>query len=481
MFGGAAALAGGSLLAVALIWGYAVQPTLPRGMTVAGRAVGDLTPAELREQLAQAEARLGRREAQWASPAADVPAGAMTLGALGLRTSAEQIAAEAEALAAGPWWQRAARRWQLRDRSYAIGIAFDRDAFGAAVEAAWPEVEARRPTDARRVITPGDAVAYEPGQSVRRIDSEAMREQLTSRLSGDVWGEAAAADTPLQLALPLRTVEPEVTVKSLKAQGVERKITEFTTIYPGSSTGRIHNIRVTAETVHDTLLAPDEVFDYGKVIQETTRRVGYKNAPVIFNGKFVPGIGGGICQVSTTLYNAVLRVGLEVVERRNHSLPVRYAPLGQDATFSGGYINFRFRNSTGHHLLIRTVATDTAITVKLFGTLPKGTSYVIESKVVKTLEPPVQYVRSGSAGWQTLQAGKPGYIVDTYRYTRQNGVVTGKERISRDTYRPSPSVVTVPPGAQIPRERSTPSPEPMLEDGVFGPILEDGVYGPVFP
>ena len=108
-------------------------------------------------------------------------------------------------------------------------------------------------------------------------------------------------------------------------------------------------------------MAPGETFDYSKIIAQTEAKFGYKEAPVILNGNLVPGIGGGICQVSTTLYNAVLRSGLEIVERRNHSLPVSYVTLGQDATFANGYINFKFRNNTDAYLWIRTITTDPAL------------------------------------------------------------------------------------------------------------------------
>src|SRR5690606_20121148 len=105
----------------------------------------------------------------------------------------------------------------------------------------------------------------------------------------------------------------------------------------------------------------------------------YREAPVILNGKLVPGIGCGICQVSSTLYNAVLRSGLEIVERRNHSLPVAYLPIGQDATYAGGAINFRFKNTTGKHLIIRTEVKDRELIVKLFGTMPDNVRYDVES------------------------------------------------------------------------------------------------------
>ncbi|MDF2961211.1 MAG: VanW family protein, partial [Paenibacillus sp.] len=200
--------------------------------------------------------------------------------------------------------------------------------------------------------------------------------------------------------------------------------------------------------------------------------------PVILNGKLVPGIGGGICQVSSTLYNAVLRAGLHIVERRNHSLPVSYVPLGQDATFASGYINFKFRNSTDHHLLIRTATDDQKITVKLFGQIPSDLTYTIESKTIETLPIPIKYVVNPTlpnGKQQKINEGKPGYIVETFRYKIKNGVTISQERISRDTYSAQPTVIARNENG-IPEGEAAPAPSRQPQ----APLIEDGIKGPVF-
>ena len=198
------------------------------------------------------------------------------------------------------------------------------------------------------------------------------------------------------------------------------------------------------------MMKPGDVFDYGEIIRLTERETGYREAPVILNGKLTPGIGGGICQVSSTLYNAVLRAGLEIVERRSHSLPVSYLPKGQDATYAEGYINFRFRNTSGKHLIIQSVVRDGLLTVKLFGTLPKNVRYEIRSQTIRTL-PPEEETKSSPllAPGQRIQLmpGRNGYIVDTYRIKYVNGVFQSRVRLSRDTYKSQPSVVEVGPSA----------------------------------
>jgi hypothetical protein len=151
-------------------------------------------------------------------------------------------------------------------------------------------------------------------------------------------------------------------------------------------------------------------------------------------------------------------------------------PLGQDATYANGYINFMFTNSSEHHLLIRTESDGNRVTVKLFGTMPESVTYEIESNILQTLEPPVKYVRNPTlqVGAQTvLQQGKPGYVVETFRIRKENGAVTSKERLSQDKYQPQPALIAV--------HGSDAAPDKDGPPGGSRSIIEDGVSGPVFP
>lgn len=275
----------------------------------------------------------------------------------------------------------------------------------------------------------------------------------------------------LQIALPIYEEAPPVTVKSLQAQGIERKIIEFSTPIIDASAGRLHNVKAPAAVIQDMLLKPGEIFDYAKVVEQAEKQFGFQESKVILNGKLVNGVGGGICQVSTTLYNAALLSGLEIVERRNHTLPISYAPIGLDATFSSGWINFRFRNSTGAYLLIRTETTKAKFTVKLFGRMPGDMSYEVETRKLKEIPPGVQYVSNPQLKANErvkLVDGKPGYVVETYRITKKNGTVIARDKISRDHYAPQPTIIAV---------KKASSSQPAKPDKAK---VEDGVKGPVY-
>jgi len=516
----------GLALAAGMTW-YGLQRTLPAGMTVSGWSVGGLEAGQFESRL---EERLERVREKSVAMTASLPKGGGTatrsakLGELGLVTNASALAAEVERLFDGAPWQRALLRWQWRGRALTLEAGLDAKALAETTKKVWPELYATWPVDARRTILAGDRVAYTPEVPATRPDEAKLHAAALAALGGagaaaagpgaaaDAGGEAGASATangasaseaaeagglvplpealradgrllsegPLAVAVPVVKVQPKVTVASLKAQGIERLISSFSTSFASSKAGRKYNVSKTAAVVHDRLMAPGDVFDYATIIKETEEKFGFREAPVILNGKMVPGIGGGICQVSTTLYNAVLRAGLEIVERRNHSLPVSYAPLGQDATFAEGYINFKFRNSTDKYILIRTSSEGGRLTVKLFGSLDAGVSYEIKSVTLREIDPPTKYVKNASLPKGTvklLQRGKPGYVVETYRYKKVNGRVVDKERISKDTYKAQPSLYASNAGGTGDDHKHDARDEMIVEDGVLAPVFDAPAEG----
>ncbi|WP_059105758.1 VanW family protein [Shouchella shacheensis] len=152
--------------------------------------------------------------------------------------------------------------------------------------------------------------------------------------------------------LPLDTTEPNVSVESL--EGVENEtIGAFQTAFNTGIKGRAENIQLSTDSIHQTVLGPGDTFSFHQTVGQATAERGYKEASVIIDGEFTDGLGGGICQTSTTLYNAVMEAGLEVVERHPHSLPVGYVPEGSDAMVSWGWADFRFKNTLDVPVLIQ--------------------------------------------------------------------------------------------------------------------------------
>ncbi|HVN67401.1 MAG TPA: VanW family protein, partial [Candidatus Sulfotelmatobacter sp.] len=166
--------------------------------------------------------------------------------------------------------------------------------------------------------------------------------------------------------------KPAVREKELRANPPVRRLASFTTYYgQHDSPNRIHNIRLVASWIDSTLLMPGAKFSVADVLGEVTPERGFKEAFVIVKGELVPLLGGGSCQIATTLYNAAQLADLKILQRRNHSMYFNIYPLGRDAGVYPGQLDLRFENDTGYPILIKSVATNRRLSFRLYGT-PSG-------------------------------------------------------------------------------------------------------------
>ncbi len=146
----------------------------------------------------------------------------------------------------------------------------------------------------------------------------------------------------------------------------ETAIASFSTVIGDNSAGRLTNIRITCGIINGTVINPNETFSFNEIVGKPTAERGYQEAKIIVDHKTETGIGGGNCQVSSTLYNAVLAVpSLTVVERSEHGKEVGYVPKGKDAAVSYGSLDFKFKNSTGHKIKINIGTDDKNITATI--------------------------------------------------------------------------------------------------------------------
>jgi len=193
------------------------------------------------------------------------------------------------------------------------------------------------------------------------------------------------------------------------------------------------------------ILAPGQVFSFNQVVGPRTKDRGYDEADVILNNQLVPDIGGGVCQVSTTFYNAVLRANLEIMERHPHSLLIRYVEPGLDAAVAFGTKDFSFRNNTSGHLLIKSSAHYGTVTFKIFG-LAEARQKVILKSIREREIPPKTIYRNDPyvpRGEYILEKnGSPGIHIRVDRYIyANNGQLISKDIVSRDYYPPIDRVI----------------------------------------
>ncbi|MDR1329023.1 MAG: VanW family protein [Oscillospiraceae bacterium] len=259
----------------------------------------------------------------------------------------------------------------------------------------------------------------------------------------------ALAETGETVSIPLIITEPEMTSEMLRGTLFRDVLAERETYIDGSS-NRLTNITLASEAINGTVLGPGEEFSYNGIVGERTAAGGYKSAGAYVGGRTVQEIGGGICQVSSTIYDCVLHADLAVTDRRNHQFIVTYLPVGNDATVNWGTTDFKFKNSTDYPLRVETTVSGRTLSVKLIGTkLDRGyvkiESETISTKDYKTVEIEDESIEPGATKVDT--AGHYGYVVDTYKYRYdENDTLLGKEYVSRSTYNAQNRIILVPVG-----------------------------------
>lgn len=245
--------------------------------------------------------------------------------------------------------------------------------------------------------------------------------------------------------IPLKITKPKVRTKDLGDKIFKQTLSKYTTIYDAGNTSRASNIALACKTINETIIQPGETFSYNKVLGNTTKEKGYKLGGAYVGGKVVQAYGGGICQVSTTLYNSVLYANLEIVERYNHSYAVSYVPAGRDATVSYGGKDFKFKNNRNYPIKIVANAKNGVVNISLKG-IKEDKEYDIEisSSVLSTtpFETTYQDNNTLAEGKQKIiQKGHNGYKSKAYKIVKYNGKVISKTLLSSDTYKPMNRII----------------------------------------
>lgn len=238
--------------------------------------------------------------------------------------------------------------------------------------------------------------------------------------------------------IQLEIINPAITISDLGAEAFPDQLSTYTTRYDASLTNRTTNLQLAVNAINEVVLLPGEIFSYNQTLGPRTVEAGYKNASIYYAGSVVDGIGGGICQISTTLYNAALMSGLNIVERQNHQFTTSYAAAGRDATVYYGVTDFQFENTRDYPIKIVASLNSGIATVSIYG-IATDTEYTysFSSKVIATIPYTVQYEEDSTVavGTETVtQNGVNGQKVETYMTKSLDGVVVETVLLSTDTY-----------------------------------------------
>ena len=216
--------------------------------------------------------------------------------------------------------------------------------------------------------------------------------------------------------IKLTITKPKVTISQIGSEAFPDQLSIFTTRYDVSDVNRTTNLRIACQKINGKVVMPGEIFSYNKTLGPRTAAAGYKNAKVYEAGQVVDGIGGGICQISSTLYNAVLMANLEIAERRNHQFVPSYVGAGRDATVVYGSIDFKFKNTRNYPIKIVCSVENGICKFEIFGLLEENESKIeVYSNVISRTS---SYIKS-----------------KTYRVIKQNDQIIDNQLIASDTYK----------------------------------------------
>jgi vancomycin resistance protein YoaR len=259
-----------------------------------------------------------------------------------------------------------------------------------------------------------------------------------------VWRERLKRGQWETLPLVATEVQPEVTTEDVAS--IDGVVGQATTYFRTSERNRSHNIRLAASRLDHVLIRPGETISFNELVGPRTPKRGFKVARVLVRGQFTEDFGGGVCQVSGTLYLAALRAGMEVVQRHRHSRAVAYLPPGLDATVNFGSLDLKLRNPFDTPLYLRTFVKGGRLTVIVLGKKQQGVTYRIVRSVEKLSEPITRQISDPNLPenvQKVIDKGNSGYRVVVWRLRIENGIVTKRERISSDVYQAQPRLVRV--------------------------------------
>ncbi|MFO7151768.1 MAG: VanW family protein [Bacillota bacterium] len=318
-------------------------------------------------------------------------------------------------------------------KKFDLEIRVNDEAFQKTLRSISDEID-REPKNAEFKIADGN-VTIEKEEDGVKVDGENLKAEILKNL----WSKER------KISVPVITLKPEITQETLAKMNINEEIVSFSTKFDKSQIERTTNIKLAAEKLKNYIIPPGQVFSFNDAVGERTREHGYKEAPIFANNEVTTGIGGGVCQLSTTLYNLALLADLEIVERSNHSLPVSYVPLGRDATVNFGVIDFKFKNTTGEYLLLHTEIKDNTLTMRFYGSKKIDKKVDVVSEIEKVIPPPVNFKEDPSLekGKIIIREGKPGYQVKVWKVITYSNGVQEKKLISTDIYNPIASIIYI--------------------------------------
>lgn len=270
----------------------------------------------------------------------------------------------------------------------------------------------------------------------------------------------------IELQIPVKRIYPEITALHLKGRSMTEVLGAYRTFFNAGKVGRAKNINTSVGYLDGTVIPPGGTFSFNETVGPRTKEAGFEEALIIVGQEFIPGLGGGVCQVSSTLYNAALNAGLKITERSRHSRMINYVPIGLDAAVAYGYMDLKFENNTGNYIAICGEVYGGTLDIRILGESPNTCSIEIKPIIEDTVEPKTRIKNDAALkeGKEIIESpGKKGYVTRVERHWIEKGKILKKEILSRDFYPPEARVIIK--GAQKTPVIDFPEPEGEKEPG----------------
>ncbi|NQS76639.1 MAG: vanomycin resistance protein VanB [Peptococcaceae bacterium] len=321
------------------------------------------------------------------------------------------------------------------------------------------------PVDASFQVGAGGRVTVSPSQDGTGVDLTKLKKDIVEALHSNQQ----------EVLLTLKPLAATRTTEQLQDMHIEGLLGGYTTHFDAGATSRTYNISVAGRAFDELLVRPGQVVSFNEIVGPRSFEAGYKTAPVIVNNELVDGLGGGVCQVSTTLYNSVLLANLEIVERYNHSMPISYVPIGRDATVVYDALDFKFSNNTADYLYLKSYIGSGQITINIYGNTTYKKDVRVEAYVTRELDYNLVYEDDPNLpeGTEVVKKeGAKGFIAFTERVVSENGQEIKRDSQSYSDYTPVNQVIAVGTGEAAPQmapgavdeEQDTPAGRPGADD-----------------
>ena len=447
--------------------------TFLQGITVNGIDIGGMTMDEASTALSAAEANVAAlRELQLVYDNKLYP---LDISDMPITLNTDSVLKEAYPL--GKTGDLAAMKAEVEDvktkgRAFTLSVSYDLTTLNTKVTAIAAQIDI--PAQDAKVT------GIDPATHTLAIQSEVVGHVVDQNALITAITDSLMKGSGTPINIPIIDTQPTVIASTLQGSFVMRA--SATTDFSSSTSARKYNVKKGAGLINGKVLAPGDVFSTNDTLGTRTSSNGWKTANAYESGAVVPQAGGGVCQLSTTLYNAIVKADLEVVSRRNHSMPVHYIKEGLDATINsvGNIIDFQFKNNTTSDIIIIGYTESNKLTFEVWG-VPFATTEYDEIKLssarVSTTEPagePIEMevpVGTEKADGSLMVAGetyvavtpRKGYVYQSYKNYYLAGTLVKKEKLAVSSYKAFQGEIWICPGEITPVPEITPEPIPSTE------------------